>query len=224
MSRKFASTTGSESYARNIQTDDSFQEVVEQQQNRRSRREDKQLTKEKLHEEKLTKMLGGLNHANNNNSSLAADEESEENRQVLENSLTAEDEQSDSDDNTRQIGLTKKKQQYLEQAIVDRGGAYKYDADPQAYKKARKRLQNRESAVRSRMKKRQEVEVLEEQIRELAEQKAAVDSANDELKRQNKYWEDLFAKQQLQRMVPIPVNSSGSASGFNSQSEFTFSE
>ena len=47
------------------------------------------------------------------------------------------------------------------------------------------------------MKKRQETEVLEEEVRKLAQEKAAVESANEELKRQNKYWEDLFAKQQL---------------------------
>ena len=45
------------------------------------------------------------------------------------------------------------------------------------------------------MKKRQEMEILEEQVRQLQEQKVAVESANEELKRQNKYWEDLFAKQ-----------------------------
>ena len=94
--------------------------------------------------------------------------------------------------------LTKKKKQYLEQAIVDRSGAYDYAADPSNYKKARKRLQNRESAVRSRMKKRNEMEVLEEEVAMLQAQKAAVESANDELVRQNKYWEDLFSKQQLQ--------------------------
>lgn len=35
-------------------------------------------------------------------------------------------------------------------AIVDKNGAYSYLDDPNEYKKARKRLQNRESAVRSR--------------------------------------------------------------------------
>lgn len=69
----------------------------------------------------------------------------------------------------------------MEQAIIDRSGAYDYAADPQNYKKARKRLQNRESAVRSRLKKRNEMEVLEEQVRKLEEQKAAVESANEEL-------------------------------------------
>ena len=77
--------------------------------------------------------------------------------------------------------LTKKKKEYMEQAIVDRSGAYDYAQDPQNYKKARKRLQNRESAVRSRLKKRNEMEVLEEEVRKLQQQKAAVESANEEL-------------------------------------------
>ena len=42
-------------------------------------------------------------------------------------------------------------------------------------------MQNRESAVRSRLKKRNEMEVLEEEVRKLQEQKAAVESANEEL-------------------------------------------
>jgi hypothetical protein len=49
------------------------------------------------------------------------------------------------------------------------------------------------------------MEVLEEEVRKLQQQKAAVESANDELKRQNKYWEDLFAKQQLQPVIPISI-------------------
>ena len=51
--------------------------------------------------------------------------------------------------------LSKKKMQYLEQKISDRTGSYCYAEDPSLYRKARKRLQNRESAVRSRLKKRQ---------------------------------------------------------------------
>ncbi len=59
------------------------------------------------------------------------------------------------------------------------------------------------------MKKRQELEGLEDVVRKLQQEKAAVESANEELKRQNKYWEDLFAKQQLQSVVPIAVQPSG---------------
>jgi len=50
---------------------------------------------------------------------------------------------------------------------VDRSGAYSYADDPLNYKKARKRQQNRESAVRSRTKKKEEVEILEAKVREL---------------------------------------------------------
>jgi hypothetical protein len=46
--------------------------------------------------------------------------------------------------------LTNKKKQYLQDSIFDKNGAYSYLEDPVEYKKARKRLQNRESAVRSR--------------------------------------------------------------------------
>ena len=35
-------------------------------------------------------------------------------------------------------GLSKKKRQYLTQAIEDRSGAYNYAKDPDTYKKARK--------------------------------------------------------------------------------------
>jgi len=42
------------------------------------------------------------------------------------------------------------------------------------YKKARKRLQNRESAVRSRTKKKEELEVLQAQISKLKEENATV--------------------------------------------------
>jgi len=65
------------------------------------------------------------------------------------------------------VNLSKKKQQYITQDIVDRSGAYSYADDPLNYKKARKRQQNRESAVRSRTKKKEEVEILEAKVREL---------------------------------------------------------
>lgn len=37
-------------------------------------------------------------------------------------------------------GFSKKKQQYMEQKIQDRSGVFNFEEDPQAYKKARKRL------------------------------------------------------------------------------------
>jgi len=58
--------------------------------------------------------------------------------------------------------LTNKKKQYLQDAIIDKNGAYTYLDDPIEYKKARKRLQNRESAVRSRHRKKTHQETLEQ--------------------------------------------------------------
>lgn len=58
------------------------------------------------------------------------------------------------------------------------------------------------------MKKRQEMDQLEEQVRVLSEQKAAIEASNEELKRQNKYWEELFAKQQLLPPVSLQPQTS----------------
>jgi len=62
--------------------------------------------------------------------------------------------------------LTNKKKQYLQDAIIDKNGAYSFLEDPVEYKKARKRLQNRESAVRSRQRKKNYQETLEQQLDE----------------------------------------------------------
>lgn len=84
-----------------------------------------------------------------------------------------DDELDDSQDGTMTCGnmdvnkLTNKKKQYLQDAIIDKNGAYTYLEDPVEYKKARKRLQNRESAVRSRHRKKTYQETLEQQIEEL---------------------------------------------------------
>lgn len=67
--------------------------------------------------------------------------------------------------------------------IRDKNGVFTYEEDPERYKKARKRLQNRESAIRSRIKKREEVEELEDVVRKLQEEKAAIESENQALKR-----------------------------------------
>jgi len=79
-----------------------------------------------------------------------------------------DDELIDSYDGTMTCGnmdvnkLTNKKKQYLQDAIIDKNGAYTYLEDPVEYKKARKRLQNRESAVRSRHRKKTYQETLEQ--------------------------------------------------------------
>lgn len=86
----------------------------------------------------------------------------------------AELDNSNNDTSTIIGDLSKKKMEYQEQEIQDKSGKYNYDDDPIMYKKARKRLQNRESAVRSRTKKKEELEVLQAQISKLKEENATV--------------------------------------------------
>lgn len=62
------------------------------------------------------------------------------------------------------VEISNKKLQYLEQDILDKQGVFKYTDDPKTYKKARKRLQNRESAVRSRSRKATELTELREEV------------------------------------------------------------
>lgn len=62
------------------------------------------------------------------------------------------------------LKLTGKKRQYIETQLVDKNGEYDYLANPNEYKKARKRQQNRESAVRSRMRKKNYQDQLEDEI------------------------------------------------------------
>jgi len=58
----------------------------------------------------------------------------------------------------------------LDQDIADKRGLFKYTDDPSTYKKARKRLQNRESAVRSRQRKAHEVQFLRKEVTALKEE------------------------------------------------------
>ena len=79
--------------------------------------------------------------------------------------------QNDENSNDKSIDytrLTNKKKQYLQDDIIDKNGAYSYLEDPNEYKKARKRLQNRESAIRSRQRKKNYQETLEQQLEEQA--------------------------------------------------------
>ena len=69
------------------------------------------------------------------------------------------------------VEISNKKLQYLEQDILDRRGVFKYTDDPTTYKKARKRLQNRESAVRSRSRKANELAELREEVARLKQER-----------------------------------------------------
>lgn len=58
----------------------------------------------------------------------------------------------------------KKTEQYKNQIIVDQYGTFEYDKDPEGYKKARKRQQNRESALRARDKRANKMETVESRL------------------------------------------------------------
>lgn len=73
----------------------------------------------------------------------------------------------------------------MQDAIVDKNGAYSFLEDPVEYKKARKRLQNRESAVRSRQRKKNYQETLEQQLEEQSRELERVTWERDQLKTQN---------------------------------------
>lgn len=79
--------------------------------------------------------------------------------------------------------LTNKKKQYLQDAIVDKNGAYSFLEDPVEYKKARKRLQNRESAVRSRQRKKTYQETLEQRLDEQSQVLDRVTEQRNRLKK-----------------------------------------
>merc|ERR1719163_2778481 len=81
-----------------------------------------------------------------------------------DDSVEANNDNTTGETNATAPRLTNKKKQYLQDAIFDKNGAYSYLEDPVEYKKARKRLQNRESAVRSRQRKKSYQEELEQMI------------------------------------------------------------
>eukprot|EP00356_Strombidium_inclinatum_P015579 CAMPEP_0170493044 /NCGR_PEP_ID=MMETSP0208-20121228/13264_1 /TAXON_ID=197538 /ORGANISM="Strombidium inclinatum, Strain S3" /LENGTH=108 /DNA_ID=CAMNT_0010768901 /DNA_START=24 /DNA_END=350 /DNA_ORIENTATION=- len=78
-------------------------------------------------------------------------------RVAAEKNLAKIDEDSDSSpENSSDLlatSMTNKKMEYLATQIVDKSGKYTFKEDPEEYRKARKRQQNRESAVRSRLRK-----------------------------------------------------------------------
>lgn len=65
--------------------------------------------------------------------------------------------------------------------ILDNNIIYKYEDDPNEYRKARKRIQNRESATRVRNRKKNHVEILEDEITGLKKLNAELKAHNSAL-------------------------------------------
>ena len=93
----------------------------------------------------------------------------------------------------------------MEQDIDDKRGTFKYTDDAIEYKKARKRFQNRESAVRSRARKTNELERLRKENTILNIERDGHLAEIDELKTNqgqlvamvNKLRQDLMGNQML---------------------------
>jgi len=110
--------------------------------------------------------------------------------------------------------LVKKNITKFYEPLVDNNVVYNFDQDPSEYKKARKRIQNRESASRIRNKKRNHVEDLEVEMnmirRENADLKvqcAALKAENNLLKQQTCFLERMIMKTGPQSMTNNPINN-----------------
>lgn len=72
-----------------------------------------------------------------------------------------------------------KEVEYRKETIYDKNGMeVAYDHDPETYKQARKRIQNRESAIRSRYRKRQYFTELEVRVEDLEEENKRLGTQN----------------------------------------------
>lgn len=87
--------------------------------------------------------------------------------------------------NPKSPNLLHKGIQKQHEPIVDNGLVYRYEDDPNEYKKARKRVQNRISATRVRNKKKTYVEELEGQVAALKDEIHHLKTTNNILKTEN---------------------------------------
>ena len=85
-----------------------------------------------------------------------------------------------------------KTEQYKHQTIIDQYGVFEFDKDPEGYKKARKRQQNRESALRARDKRVMKMETVETRLERIKQKSEYLEKENMVLKAE---------KQQLQDQV-----------------------
>jgi hypothetical protein len=84
----------------------------------------------------------------------------------------------------------KKTEQYKKQVIVDQYGVFEYDKDPEGYKKARKRQQNRESALRARDKRVNKIETIEQRLEKIQKKSSNLEQENLVLKAEKRQLQD----------------------------------
>ncbi|CAI2371595.1 unnamed protein product [Moneuplotes crassus] len=100
---------------------------------------------------------------------------------------------------TKSKGRRKKKtDQYKNQVIRDQYGVFEYDKDPEGYKKARKRQQNRESALRARDKRANKMETVESRLQKIEDKSSKMEKENMVLKAEKRQLQD-----QVQNLLSI---------------------
>lgn len=105
--------------------------------------------------------------------------------------LWLEEDSSTANKKSKSSGRRKKKtEQYKNQVIVDQYGTFEYDKDPEGYKKARKRQQNRESALRARDKRANKMETVESRLQKIEAKSSEMEKENMVLKAEKRQLQD----------------------------------
>lgn len=118
-----------------------------------------------------------------------------------EHTPSVEDHLGDDEKGSRVPPIVRKGIRKYYEPIVDNGMVYNYEDDPNEYRKARKRIQNRESATRVRNRKKNHVEILEDEIvdlkkhiSDLKQQNNILIGENQNLKHKLSFFEKAVAK------------------------------
>lgn len=117
---------------------------------------------------------------------------------------------SEADNSKSANGRKKKKktEQYKHQVIIDQYGTFEYDKDPEGYKKARKRQQNRESALRARDKRTTKMECIETTLDKIKAKSTNLEKENLVLKAEKRQLQD-----QIKNLLSI-ITSFGQSKRF----------
>jgi len=107
----------------------------------------------------------------------------------------------------------KKTEQYKNQVIIDQYGVFEYDKDPEGYKKARKRQQNRESALRARDKRAHKMDSVETRLEKMEMKSSNLEKENMVLKA-----EKLQLQDQVKNLLSI-ITSFGANKRFKTGEE-----
>lgn len=121
-----------------------------------------------------------------------------------QNVIHEDEEEIDSSESSESPKSTKSRRprvQKIYEPIVDNEKVYRYEDDPSEYKRARKRIQNRESATRVRNKKKvgaeqlkEKIGVLEDEILNIKSENAFLNTENTMLKDQLKFLQKVLVE------------------------------